>query len=217
MISINAFLRSPQAVHVDWSELKLPWLDLDWFMDVSSQITLLDLSHNCLSSLPSVVPWGLIHLRSLNLSHNQLRELPTPTSSQEIICSRSETQLYLYNTFHNTFIFRAALVNVHVSTLNQENASRGHGQGHVYMADCIVIMQVINIMYISALLKVRTPVRIRTGREFNPDPPPLRISSALVSLRPLRGTQTHAGAWTSVYRLYFKTKHIATSDILDKT
>ncbi len=29
-------------------------------------------------------------------------------------------------------------------------------------------------------------------------------------------THTHAGAWTSVYRLFFKTKHIATSDILDK-
>uniref|UniRef100_A0A673KFU9 non-specific serine/threonine protein kinase n=1 Tax=Sinocyclocheilus rhinocerous TaxID=307959 RepID=A0A673KFU9_9TELE len=41
-----------------------------------------------ITSLPSVVPWGLIHLRSLNLCHNQLRELPTPTSSQEIICSR---------------------------------------------------------------------------------------------------------------------------------
>ncbi|XP_016103532.1 leucine-rich repeat serine/threonine-protein kinase 1 [Sinocyclocheilus grahami] len=77
-----------QAVHVDWSGLQLPWLDLDWFMDVSSRITVLDLSRNCLSSLPSVVPWGLIHLRSLNLCHNQLRELPTPTSSQEIICSR---------------------------------------------------------------------------------------------------------------------------------
>uniref|UniRef100_A0A671SFI8 non-specific serine/threonine protein kinase n=1 Tax=Sinocyclocheilus anshuiensis TaxID=1608454 RepID=A0A671SFI8_9TELE len=76
------------AVHVDWSGLKLPWLDLDWFMDVSSRITVLDLSRNCLSSLPSVVPWGLIHLCSLNLCHNQLRELPTPTSSQEIICSR---------------------------------------------------------------------------------------------------------------------------------
>ncbi|XP_052458728.1 leucine-rich repeat serine/threonine-protein kinase 1 isoform X4 [Carassius gibelio] len=77
-----------QAVHVDWSGLKLPWLDLDWFMDVSSRITVLDLSRNCLSSLPSVVPWGLIHLHSLNLCHNQLRELPTPSSSQEIICSR---------------------------------------------------------------------------------------------------------------------------------
>uniref|UniRef100_A0A8C1T2X4 non-specific serine/threonine protein kinase n=1 Tax=Cyprinus carpio TaxID=7962 RepID=A0A8C1T2X4_CYPCA len=82
-------LPCPQAVHVDWSGLKLSWLDLDWFMDVSSRITVLDLSHNCLSSLPSVVPWGLIHLRSLNLCHNQLRELPTPTSSQEIICSRT--------------------------------------------------------------------------------------------------------------------------------
>uniref|UniRef100_A0A8C1W808 non-specific serine/threonine protein kinase n=1 Tax=Cyprinus carpio TaxID=7962 RepID=A0A8C1W808_CYPCA len=86
------------AVHVDWSGLKLPWLDLDWFMDVSSRITVLDLSRNCLSSLPSVVPWGLIHLHSLNLCHNQLRELPTPTSSQEIICSRSVTPPH---TFHN--------------------------------------------------------------------------------------------------------------------
>uniref|UniRef100_A0A673NPC8 Leucine-rich repeat serine/threonine-protein kinase 1-like n=1 Tax=Sinocyclocheilus rhinocerous TaxID=307959 RepID=A0A673NPC8_9TELE len=81
-------LQDKDAVNVDWSGLKLPWLDLDWFMDVSSRITVLDLSRNCLSSLPSVVPWGLIHLRSLNLCHNQLRELPTPTSSQEIICSR---------------------------------------------------------------------------------------------------------------------------------
>lgn len=77
-----------QALHVNWSCLKLPWLDLDWFMDVSSRITVLDLSRNCLTSLPSVVPWGLINLRSLDLSHNLLRELPTPTSSQEIICSR---------------------------------------------------------------------------------------------------------------------------------
>ncbi|KAI7813751.1 leucine-rich repeat serine/threonine-protein kinase 1 isoform X1 [Triplophysa rosa] len=80
--------RLQQALHVNWSCLKLPWLDLDWFMDVSSRITVLDLSHNCLTSLPSVVPWGLINLRSLDLSHNLLRELPTPTSSQEIICSR---------------------------------------------------------------------------------------------------------------------------------
>ncbi|KAI2662978.1 Leucine-rich repeat serine/threonine-protein kinase 1 [Labeo rohita] len=71
-----------QAVHVDWSGMKLPWLDLDWFMDVSSRITVLDLSHNCLSSLPSVVPWGLIHLRSLNLlsyvnvCENELECLP---------------------------------------------------------------------------------------------------------------------------------------------
>ncbi|XP_016307789.1 leucine-rich repeat serine/threonine-protein kinase 1-like [Sinocyclocheilus anshuiensis] len=84
----GTLLQETQAVHVDWSGLKLPWLDLDWFMDVSSRITVLDLSRNCLSSLPSVVPWGLIHLCSLNLCHNQLRELPTPTSSQEIICSR---------------------------------------------------------------------------------------------------------------------------------
>ncbi len=79
----------------------------------------------------------------------------------------------------------------------------------------------------SGLLKVR----IRTGREFNPDPPPLDISSALVSLRPprgVRGTRTHThthihththgrmNQCCSDYRLFCKTKHIATSDILDK-
>ncbi len=71
------------------------------------------------------------------------------------------------------------------------------------------------------LLKVRTPVRIRTGREFNPDP--LDISSALVSLRApcgARGTHTHThrrmNQCCSDYRLFCKTKHIATSEILDK-
>ncbi|XP_049321416.1 leucine-rich repeat serine/threonine-protein kinase 1 isoform X2 [Astyanax mexicanus] len=73
---------------VQWSGLKLQWLELDWLLDVSSRITVLDLSHNNLNSLPSVVPWGLIHLNTLNLSYNQLKELPTPQSSQEIICSR---------------------------------------------------------------------------------------------------------------------------------
>ncbi len=38
----------------------------------------------------------------------------------------------------------------------------------------------------------KSGLRIRTGREFNPDPPPLYISSALVSLRPPLGTHTHA-------------------------
>ncbi len=73
----------------------------------------------------------------------------------------------------------------------------------------------------SGLLKVRTP--IRTGRELNSDPPPLDISSALVSLRPpcdVRGTHKHThrcmNQCCSDYRLFCKTKHIATSDILDK-
>ena len=79
---------SLQALSVQWSGLKLPWLELDWFMDVSSRITHLDLSRNSLSSLPSVVPWGLIELRSLDLSCNQLKELPSTQSSQEIICTR---------------------------------------------------------------------------------------------------------------------------------
>uniref|UniRef100_A0A4W5REP7 Leucine-rich repeat kinase 1 n=1 Tax=Hucho hucho TaxID=62062 RepID=A0A4W5REP7_9TELE len=71
-----------------WSGLKLPWLELDWFMDVSSRISHLDLSCNSLSTLPSVVPWGLIQLRTLDLSNNLFKELHTAQSSQEIICSR---------------------------------------------------------------------------------------------------------------------------------
>ncbi|XP_066094861.1 leucine-rich repeat serine/threonine-protein kinase 1 isoform X2 [Saccopteryx bilineata] len=75
-------------LRVKWSHLKLPWVDIDWLIDISCQITELDLSANCLSTLPSVIPWGLINLRKLNLSDNHLGELPAVQSSDEIICSR---------------------------------------------------------------------------------------------------------------------------------
>lgn len=71
-----------------WSGLQLPWLELDWFMDISSRITHLDLSSNSLTALPSVVPWGLIHLQTLDLSNNLLKDLPPAHSSLEVICSR---------------------------------------------------------------------------------------------------------------------------------
>lgn len=77
-----------QALCVNWSNLKLPWVDLDWLIDISCQITELDLSANCLVSLPSVVPWGLMNLRKLSLADNQLAELPSVQSSDEIICTR---------------------------------------------------------------------------------------------------------------------------------
>uniref|UniRef100_A0A8C7ANZ7 Leucine-rich repeat serine/threonine-protein kinase 1 n=1 Tax=Neovison vison TaxID=452646 RepID=A0A8C7ANZ7_NEOVI len=76
------------ALCVKWAHLKLPWVDLDWLIDISCQITELDLSANCLASLPSIIPWGLINLRKLNLSKNHLGELPAVQSSDEIICSR---------------------------------------------------------------------------------------------------------------------------------
>ncbi|XP_068457694.1 leucine-rich repeat serine/threonine-protein kinase 1 isoform X2 [Clinocottus analis] len=76
-----------EAVSVGWRGLQLPWLELDWFMDVSSRITHLDLSCNSLAALPSVVPWGLIRLQTLDLSDNLLKELPAAHSSQEVICS----------------------------------------------------------------------------------------------------------------------------------
>lgn len=81
-------LSNQQALRVKWSHLRLPWVDLDWLLDISCQITELDLSANCLPSLPSVIPWGLINLKKLNLSNNHLGELPCVQSSDEIICSR---------------------------------------------------------------------------------------------------------------------------------
>lgn len=76
-----------EALSVCWSGLQLPWLELDWFMDISSRITHLDLSSNSLTALPSVVPWGLIHLQTLDLSDNLLKELPPAQCSQEVICT----------------------------------------------------------------------------------------------------------------------------------
>ncbi|KAG9489064.1 hypothetical protein GDO78_005201 [Eleutherodactylus coqui] len=77
------------SICVKWSSLRLPWVDLDWFIDISCHIRELDISSNCLASLPSVVPWGLLNLQKLNLSDNQLCDLPSVQSSEEIICSRS--------------------------------------------------------------------------------------------------------------------------------
>lgn len=76
------------GVCMKWSCLRLPWVDLDWFIDISCQIRELDISSNLLTSLPSVVPWGLLNLQKLNLSDNQLCDLPSVQTSDEIICSR---------------------------------------------------------------------------------------------------------------------------------
>ncbi|XP_069481127.1 leucine-rich repeat serine/threonine-protein kinase 1 isoform X2 [Ambystoma mexicanum] len=81
-------MSSEATVSVQWAHLKLPWLEVDWFIDISRQIVHLDLSANCLTSLPSILPWGLIHLRKLNLNENQLTELPHVKSSDEILCTR---------------------------------------------------------------------------------------------------------------------------------
>uniref|UniRef100_A0A4W3H6W8 non-specific serine/threonine protein kinase n=1 Tax=Callorhinchus milii TaxID=7868 RepID=A0A4W3H6W8_CALMI len=75
------------GLSLKWSELKLPWLELDWFMDISSQITELDLHANNLTFLPSIIPWGLVHVKKLNLSENHLKELPNTASSEEILCT----------------------------------------------------------------------------------------------------------------------------------
>ncbi|XP_053128852.1 leucine-rich repeat serine/threonine-protein kinase 1 isoform X2 [Hemicordylus capensis] len=73
---------------VNWSNLRLPWVDLDWLIDISHQITELDLSANHLTCLPSIIPWGLISLQKLNLAENQLSKLPDVHSSDGIICTK---------------------------------------------------------------------------------------------------------------------------------
>ncbi|XP_041917167.1 leucine-rich repeat serine/threonine-protein kinase 1 isoform X2 [Alosa sapidissima] len=108
-----------EALSVQWSGLKLPWLELDWFMDVSSRIVHLDLSRNSLSSLPSVVPWGLLGLRSLDLSCNQLKELPSIQSSQEIIC----TQLRHVNLSENELASLPAGL-LHMGQLQKLNGAK---------------------------------------------------------------------------------------------
>ncbi|KAG7278121.1 hypothetical protein CRUP_019431 [Coryphaenoides rupestris] len=77
-----------EVLKLCWSSLNLPWLELDWFMDLSCRLTHIDLSSNALTTLPSMVPWGLVQLRTLDLSKNQLRDLPPTHSSQEVICTR---------------------------------------------------------------------------------------------------------------------------------
>ncbi|XP_006872218.1 PREDICTED: leucine-rich repeat serine/threonine-protein kinase 1 [Chrysochloris asiatica] len=109
------------ALHVKWSHLKLPWVDLDWLIDISCQVTELDLSANCLSSLPSVIPWGLIHLRKLNLADNHLGELPSVQSSDEIICSR-----LLEIDISGNKLFHLPLGFLHLSKLQKLTASRNY-------------------------------------------------------------------------------------------
>nr|XP_016852407.1 PREDICTED: leucine-rich repeat serine/threonine-protein kinase 1 isoform X2 [Anolis carolinensis] len=76
------------ALLVNWSRLRLPWVDLDWLMDVSQQVTELHLSANRLASLPSALPWGLVNLQKLSLNENRLCELPGVHSSDEIMCTK---------------------------------------------------------------------------------------------------------------------------------
>uniref|UniRef100_A0A3Q3DTW4 Leucine rich repeat kinase 1 n=1 Tax=Hippocampus comes TaxID=109280 RepID=A0A3Q3DTW4_HIPCM len=77
----------PTAVGVHWGGLSLPWLEVSWFLGVSRLITHLDLSRNNLSSLPSVLPWGLPRLQTLDLSRNRLTQMPPAATSREVICS----------------------------------------------------------------------------------------------------------------------------------
>ncbi len=84
----------------------------------------------------------------------------------------------------------------------------------------IFLLTISHRFSMGALLNVQTPVQI--WREFNLDPSSTwhfkRTRITQTSVRRAWYTHTHAGAWTccSVYRLFCKTTHIATSNILDK-
>ncbi|KAK7930497.1 hypothetical protein WMY93_006892 [Mugilogobius chulae] len=110
-----------QSVCVRWSGLQLPWLELSWFMDLSSRITHLELSSNQLTSLPSVVPWGLVHLQSLDLQDNLLHELPLVLSSHEVLC----TSLKEVNVSQNKLTFLPSGL-LHLRHLQRLWASNNH-------------------------------------------------------------------------------------------
>lgn len=106
-------------------------------MDMSSRIVHLDLSSNCLVALPSVLPWGLLHLLTLDLSNNLLKELPAVHTSQEVICSRyrpglhsgscspcsSKTRLHFRGQQMELFLFLTPPSSVLCSRLRQVNLS----------------------------------------------------------------------------------------------
>ncbi|XP_026528814.1 leucine-rich repeat serine/threonine-protein kinase 1 [Notechis scutatus] len=81
-------VQAKPGLSVNWSKLRLPWVDFDWLIDLSRQITELDLSTNHLTSLPSIIPWGLMNLQKLNLSDNRLKQLLDVQSSDGIICTK---------------------------------------------------------------------------------------------------------------------------------
>ncbi|XP_039215029.1 leucine-rich repeat serine/threonine-protein kinase 1 isoform X3 [Crotalus tigris] len=81
-------VQAKPGLSVNWSRLRLPWVDFDWLIDLSHQITELDLSANHLTSLPSIIPWGLMNLQKLNLSDNRLKQLLDVKSSEGIICTK---------------------------------------------------------------------------------------------------------------------------------
>nr|XP_028561642.1 leucine-rich repeat serine/threonine-protein kinase 1 isoform X1 [Podarcis muralis]XP_028561643.1 leucine-rich repeat serine/threonine-protein kinase 1 isoform X1 [Podarcis muralis] len=109
------------ALSVNWSNLGLPWVDLEWLIDISHQITELDLSANCLTSLPSVIPWGLINLQKLNLAENRLNKLPDVHSSDGIIC----TKLLEIDISSNRFLILPSGF-LHLSRLQRLVASKNY-------------------------------------------------------------------------------------------
>ncbi|XP_013908245.1 PREDICTED: leucine-rich repeat serine/threonine-protein kinase 1-like, partial [Thamnophis sirtalis] len=99
-VSSSRNVQAKPGLSVNWSKLRLPWVDFDWLIDLSHQITELDLSANQLTSLPSIIPWGLMNLQKLNLSDNRLKQLLDVPSSDGIIC----TKLLAIDISNNRFL-----------------------------------------------------------------------------------------------------------------
>ncbi|XP_063170359.1 leucine-rich repeat serine/threonine-protein kinase 1 [Candoia aspera] len=87
-VPLTRNVQAKPGLSVNWSKLRLPWVDFDWLIDLSHQITELDLSANHLTCLPSIIPWGLINLQKLNLADNRLNQLLDVQSSDGIICTK---------------------------------------------------------------------------------------------------------------------------------
>ncbi|GAB1603577.1 leucine-rich repeat serine/threonine-protein kinase 1-like [Argonauta hians] len=115
----NSINREPmrQEVSINWQKIGLPLLKLDWLKPDFQNITYLNVSHNNLHALPSLVPWSMTNLLVLDVSYNHLHEFPSVTDG--ILCKKLED----INVSHNNLKFLCCSIFElsHLQSLNASN------------------------------------------------------------------------------------------------
>ncbi|XP_038067103.1 leucine-rich repeat serine/threonine-protein kinase 1-like [Patiria miniata] len=95
-----------------WSGRHLHYFDAAWLTrnpDLKRTLVRINLSHNALSSIPAVLLWELPCLESLDVSHNNLAELPGPETLEVL----KETRLTNLKVSHNILQFPVLEIFMH--------------------------------------------------------------------------------------------------------